>query len=274
MSIQIGVLSGAGRESDCERTLIELEERGGASQAGADRTLFYSGNLANTPKVPHGWNIVSRAGPHGGGNDFRWMLGHLRPDQDALLFEDDTQPCRNAVLKMCRLPVPKGCGASSYYYGEATCAGYVPKGGRTGIYLVEADNLAKTGYVGAQALRVPAWLIARIQTGEFDPPDRAQDYWLGRVVGRLGLKMSVTCPSLVQHIGADSLCTPGADLNGGRRPSFQFPGIDFDALAPWPDYVTSGGPLETTSRVCWCNFHGTYHPGVVSICPQILEQKR
>ncbi len=266
--IQLAVLSGAGRETMLERTVAELEARGGA-RAASSRTVFYSAPKdASPPPLPDGWQLVRRHGPNGGGADFRWMIGELTADSDALLFEDDVQPCKNAIPAMIRHHVPEGCGAVSFYDAGDTI-GHLYAGMTTGLHLVPASGPGDLGFHGAQALRLPAWLIYRMQAGDFDPPHRGQDVWIGRLLQGLGLKIAVTCPSLVQHVGDDSICSPGASLAGARAPAVNFPGEDFDALGEYPETITPG-PWTSRARITRCGFCVEDHPNAVG-CPGVIK---
>lgn len=256
--MQLAVLSADGRDDMPSRTVFELEERG-AAHVVASRTLFYSASTSSpAPAVPPGWRVVRRPGPRGGGADFRWMLDELEPGE-AILFEDDLQPCRNAVPRMLELDVPEGCGARTYYSGGALNGIYT--GRATGTHVLSAK-----GFRGSQAVRLPAWLLERLRAGHFDPPHVCQDVWLERVLEQLGLPIAVTCPSLVQHVGEDSLCSPGADLAGARAPSNNFPGEDFDALGPCGELVVPG-PWTPRSRVTWCALHEMHH-FPANFCPR------
>lgn len=266
--LQLGVLSAAGRPDLTERTCAELDARGGARDVrGLECTLFCSAPpAARELAVPKGWLVNRRAGPRGGGSDFRWMLGELAADADALLFEDDVQPCRRAVEKMIQLEVPKGCGALSYYDAGDTVGGLYSAGCRDDVAIIPASGPGDLGFHGAQALRLPWWLIQRMQDGEFDPPHPGQDVWIGRLLHGVGLKIGVTRMSLVQHVGHDSLCSPGAKLEGVRAPAAIFPGEDFDACGRWPKVIKPGA-WTAPPRVTFCEYHGIEHADAV-ICPR------
>jgi hypothetical protein len=267
---QLAVLSGAGREHQAARTISELNGRGAAGRVHlATRELYYSAPAAAAaPELPAGWSVVRREGPRGGGADFRWMVGQLDPTHDALLFEDDVQPCVNAVRAMLQVPLPPGCGAISFYDAGDTI-GHLYAGMRSGLAVIGANGPNELGFHGAQALMLPSWLIARMQVGEFDPPHAGQDVWIGRLLDRAGLKIAVCCPSLVQHVGDDSLCSPGATLEGARKPSNNFPGEDFDAAGPWPETITPG-PWTPRERITWCDYHGINHADAVA-CPRLVR---
>ena len=265
--LQIGVLLAERREQMGEITIRELEERGAAGVVDI-RTLYYSARDASpAPKLPDGWRLVRRPGPNGGGADFRWMIGQLDPTRDAILFEDDVQPCRNAVPAMMKIEVPDDCGAVSFYDGGHAHELKPYAGPHLGLTRVGPERLSRAGFAGAQALRIPAWLIARMQAGEFDPPAHGQDTWVGRVVADLGLGVAVLCPSLVQHVGEDSLCQPGANLKDWRTPTTTFPGEDFDALGEYPLAITPG-PATPRPRITWCGLHGAHHANAIA-CPAV-----
>lgn len=266
--IQLGVLSGAGRPELTERTCAELDDRGGARAAESilPCTVYYSAPVTERElALPPGWHCVRRNGPQRPGPDFRWMLGELSPVVDALLFEDDVQPCRRAVEKMIAMEVPDGCGALSYYDAGDTVGSLYSAGCTDDVAIIPANGPADLGFHGAQALRLPAWLIMRIQDGEFDPVHVGQDVWLGRLLERLGLSIGVTRVALVQHVGHDSLATPGARLEGARAPAANFLGEDFDACGPWPEALVAGTWTEPP-RVTFCPLHGIEHPDAAA-CP-------
>ena len=258
--VQVAVLTAARREKVAEKTLWEIHNRGRA-WVFPQKVVLYSAPLDRKPPVtPLGWRVVHQYGPRGGGADFRALVRLLDPTMDALVFEDDVQPCRNALLAMYGAKVPDDCAFLSFY----DIGGRYTKRSYHGI--VRADPA--DGWWGNQALRLPWWVIRDFNNGRYEACfSNAQDTWLGNIARDRRLSIGVSAPSLVQHVGEDSLCNPGAGLTGIRGPSPMFPGQDFDAL--------TGRPLEwkpdhadSRERITWCEFHGTHHENATT-CPMI-----
>lgn len=249
MIAQIGVLGTHRRREVLEITLEELNGRGGA-WGYPFRTVYYSAyDVESPPKIPLGWRIERWSGPTGGGNDFRTMVGRLDPTMDAILLEDDVQPCKNAVRMMYSTVVPDDCAFVTFYRWS------------------EDESYAGGSFWGAQAIRMSARMIRDIQLGRHDPPYNAQDVWLGHVSKSMGLRWEAFPVALVQHVGADSLVSPGARLEGLRSPSGYFPGEDWDAMCGhWPEPFH---PERAKGRpaITWCSFHGENHPDALK-CPE------
>ncbi len=259
-SVQIGVLTTESRRIVADATLAEFDENAGGDQF-ADKTIFGTFTSGVGIADRYTWRRLQWEGPNGGGNDFRTMVGHLDPTRDALLFEDDVSPCVNGLLAMAAIPVPEDCAFLSYYdFGQD---GVLVSGTEPGIYKHRAD-----WWHGAQALRLPAWLIRKIQADEFEAPPSGQDLWLGKISHVLGLAIGQTCPSYVQHEGEDSAYAPGSRLEGTRTRTVRFPGIDWDALGDQPpgtlDIIKRG---EKRPAITWCEFHGVNHADAL-VCPR------
>lgn len=242
--IQIGVLAGARREALTAETLANIDWKGGASAFNFPRTLFYSAPASfRAPTLPSAaWKIIRRLGPNGAGADFGWMIDQLDPNLDALLFEDDVYPITNAIVEMSRTEVPDGYAFVSFYDFRNLTDGKA----------VAVDSTNAT-YWGMQAVRLPAWLIWRMQQRDFGPVQGPQDAWMGIIAAKLGMPILQT-PSLVQHIGRVSLHCPGADLVGDREPSHSFP-ESFELSSAEPPF---------------CTFHGCVHPNSTA-CPILGE---
>ena len=261
MACQLAVLGTSRRLPVLEETVRELENRGRAWVL-ARRTVYYAARDCDPePEVPHGWRVVRWVGPNGGANDHRRMIRHLDPTMDAIILEDDVQPCVNAVPKMIATMVPSDCAWISFY----------DFGGPNGYYTGATPGIYKhlnTLFWGVQAIRVRSDVLARAWRGEFADlsPTEGQDVWWGRIADRCGLGMAWLCPSLVQHVGRDSLFAAGSDLVGNRAPSPRFPGEDWDALGDPPERCEVAGPAKERPRLTWCELHGTNHAHPLA-CP-------
>lgn len=263
MNIQLAVLGTHRRRIVLEETIRELEERGRAWVLGR-RTVFYAARDRDpNPDLPTGWRVVRWRGPNGGPSDHRTMIAHLDPTMDAILLEDDVQPCVNAVPAMVATEVPADCAWVSFYdWG--------------GHYTQPEPGLYRHGYEkafwGVQAIRVPARVLAKAWKWrtEFSHLSltEGQDVWWGRIADCLNLKKAFLCPNLVQHVGRDSLFAAGGDLTGVRAQSTRFPGEEWDALADVPARIEQSGYARERTRITWCEFHGAHHPDPL-ICPDV-----
>lgn len=239
--IQIAVFAAARREKLTARTCALLDTHGGARALGCTKTLFYSApSNFDAPDLPPRWRLVRRRGPFAAGLDYAWMCRSFPPETDALIFEDDVYPATNAVCTMTRHHVPPGCAFTAFYdFRNLTNGAPV---------IVDPGKL-----MGTQAMLIPWRTLQVMRDGAkpFYPPADGQETWLNRIAVILGQSIEIT-PSLVQHVGVDSLYAPGSTLIGDRAPSRSFP-----EAFELPQFGNA-----------WCSFHGTYHKDG-QLCPLI-----
>jgi hypothetical protein len=60
-----------------------------------------------------------------------------------------------------------------------------------------------------------------------------------------GAPLAVAVPSIVQHVGAVSLCNPSEPIGGPGRAARNFPGVGFDARELIPFF--GGGAFAATA---------------------------
>lgn len=148
-----------------------------------------------------------------------------------LYFEDDVQPCKNAVTFMERFEVPS-------HLGFITFCDIKHLGIKPGITEVPGWDTTKknnyAGHWGNQALKVPLRSL-KVMLEHKIPPDHgkyASDVVLGLMTA-MPPKASgygVFNPSVVQHTGIRSLVAPTMKWNPYGRLALSYPGSSFDAL--------------------------------------------
>ncbi len=187
--------------------------------------------LANRVRVP-----LIKASPEPRGQKFAYWsalrLGSSWGDDDdgedrrVTILEDDVVLCRNALAYMERVQLPENLDLVSWYDGHAVERISLPgrpAGGH--IVAVQAERFACL-----QAVTYPQRTIRRL----LEAPAAARwrephggDNLIAEVLR--GRHYGVHLPNLVDHVGADSIVSPGQSLEGMRR-ARNFPGADFDAL--------------------------------------------
>ena len=141
------------------------------------------------------------------------------------ILEDDVELCHNALFRMERVSFPPDLDFVTWYDGHA-----VPAGTGAGIHRVPARRfvcLQGVTWTTATAER----LLQSPAAGSWGEPHRA-DLLISQIL--TGRTYGVHTPNLVQHCGADSICSPGHGLIG-LRTAANYPGPDFDALS-LPDW--------------------------------------
>lgn len=152
---------------------------------------------------------------NGGKRDF-WQMLHYEARVDAgddlLILEDDITTARNFIAYARRWP---STYFTSFFNGRRQ-----PEGPRSAELF---------GF--SQAIKVPWRIVEQLVAGGPEPPTlgRHQDDALAWELQRLG-ELVHYHRSLVQHIGARSLCSPGDRLDGFRV-AVDFVGEGFDCLA-------------------------------------------
>lgn len=196
--------------------------------------------------VPANWRVLSCRSDgrsHGTKEAFLGVI-YAAADADAeflLYFEDDVLPCANAVTAMCQIPVPDDIAFLTFCDIKQLCGeDNTPKIRRIDGY----DYETNTGHWGNQALKFPLRALKHLASAGIPPwhYKHASDV-LAAILLTTGSapwrKYGVVSPSLIQHIGAQSLVDPHAPPYGfGRQPA-NFVGEDFDALTlSWPEETT------------------------------------
>lgn len=232
-SAMILVLSVEGRGHEgLKRTVSELQAAG-ADTFDGKKAVYYVG-LGAPPVLRGGWEVVrARRLPRGTTEDTMRALTYARFDREdvdrLLFFEDDVQPCQNAVARMARMPIP---GRVAF----VSCCDLRGLGGLAPALLeVPRDGIDGRGHWGNQALIIPWGTLARVVskwegTVPGTLPRMASDVVLAELACEPGERFGVYAPSLVQHVGDVSLATPGAGLVAEGRVARNFR-ADYDAMS-------------------------------------------
>ncbi len=256
--VQIAVLTTVKRKPVAMITLAELDERAGCKHF-SHRAIYCGAEAGTDPAWVSGWVRHTWRGPIGQIQDYREMISRLDPSKDAILFEDDVQPCRNAALKMATVDVPEDCAFLSFY--DSTTETGPLSGIAPGIY----KHKRPRAFYGSQAIKLPARVISRLQTFQVPDDIKGSDTWLAAFASASDLSIGVYSPSLVQHVGHDSHFSPGSRLTGVRAPTRRFPGEDYDATGIEVGTDVSG-PATGRPPITWCSFHGCHHADAI-VCP-------
>ena len=143
-----------------------------------------------------------------------------RGQERFLVLEDDVEFCHNALHYIAASEHDERFQFVSWFDGHAVPAGAArglhPRAVRTFICL-QAISWTRDA-----ALR----LLESPHAASWSEPHRG-DLLVRRILARG--EYAVHVPNLVEHRGAKSLCSPGAELHGGRVAS-NYVGRSFDAL--------------------------------------------
>lgn len=233
MKTIISVLTSPKRPDYLAQTLVGLD---GAGADGYAKFLAVDG-LTDTVQAPRSWPLVCVGGGRGGStyamlNIFRHAV-EMGADE-LLYFEDDIIPCRRAVTALARMPVRSDCGFLTACDILAVARGLPP-----GVQRIRAadDLRPHRAFWGTMALKIPSRALRYL--AEFEPganQGNHSDVWLGDHLasGRGRWKyFGTVAPSLFQHVGEKSLCSPEQGLEPWRVA--QDFSADFDAGELQPD---------------------------------------
>lgn len=211
-----------------DRTLTSLEAAGALDFAG-DRIVFVDGDPLRVPQRAR-WayaptNNVSRRG-----GSAKALVAILRAAAQlgalyVLYFEDDVVCSRNAISAMAGMVVPTDCWALQFCDIK-----HLGPGAHAAPSLTRhvADH-----HWGTQALKIPSWTLLRVlQSSEPErwPQAFSSDVLLGKIATTEATPhLGIVSPSVVQHVGAHSVCNQGQDLRECGRSAHNFAGVDFDA---------------------------------------------
>jgi hypothetical protein len=209
MSVIVTVTAVPGRENLTRATLESLDQVGGARLVDVPKVLFWTSRNAPPFDLPRDWTLVHHLRTARGHRFEMWdMMRSCADGADLVMFEDDVIACRNAV---------------PYIVGRArdhvvTYCNFLP---RPGIHTAD-------GFHGTQALWVPARLVSRLVEAGPETPHSKSPHNGDTHLARLLIQWREPIEhhrTLIQHVGDDSVCRPGAR----PRPARHFD-ADLDAL--------------------------------------------
>jgi hypothetical protein len=184
-------------------------------------------------ETPPGWDLDFRF-PRSGDRLMMWWAFEraLATGVERLIYcEDDITPCRNAVRRMLRLPIPESVAFVDFHDNRE-----LPDGTAAGLHEVPAQGRAGRGYLGNLCMMFPrrtlAWLAQQDPLSILPQQRRGMLYHASDLV--LGAFLAASpwprylahLPRLVRHDGLVSAAHPEKGLRATR----EFPGADFDAL--------------------------------------------
>jgi len=144
-------------------------------------------------------------------------------DDRILILEDDVELCTNALPYMERAHIPRTLDFVTWYDGHI-----VPTGAAKGIYPANAQYFICLQGVTWQLATAERLLSSPVAAAWSEP--HGGDVLIAKILR--GRAYGVHVPNLVQHLGAESVCSPGATLAGARTAA-NYPGKRFDAATVW-----------------------------------------
>lgn len=232
----LSVLTCPARPQYWERTLLSIDAAGGAYFHGR-RVLFVDGNIDGAiyyrGASASSWEVRGEP-PQGSARAMQAILRAAFEDGAPYLlyFEDDLELAQHAVEVMARLPVPADCWALQFcdvgHVAPKTPAyfdAFYPQ--TSAIHRHKTDH-----HWGTVALKIPRWTLARVDVpvNFWHPRGHSSDVLLGKLGTTDATPyIGVVAPSIVQHIGVESICNPHRALSDHGRSAHNFPGVDFDA---------------------------------------------
>jgi len=261
------VLTSPRRSGYYEQTLALLDEAGGAA---LPRMLFVDGPAspdsikAHSPWGPPGgqytrlappeWIVrscytgESRGGIWGGTkmamvNVLRWAADV--GVSDLYYFEDDVLTSKNAVRAMQAVNVPDDCAFLSFcdikWLGGNDKTPAIRR-------FAGFDEVDGTGHWGNQALKIPQATLQYLRSSQLPlwHYRYGSDVLLSIMVAHgpsPWKSYGVVAPSLVQHVGLNSLVCPNGPQRGLGREAANFIGEDVDALSVVDQINRSPGPM-------------------------------
>lgn len=219
-----------GREATTAETMVRLYANGGGHRLRYPIHLHWTGPTY-PPFDTLGAHVIWWKGARGENTRASYWRSlkaafDLRPDADLVTLEDDVSPALNALPYIERLDV-------NMFTTFFNTRGWEPG----------PHQLDNAGFWGTQCVRIPSRVIARLVAENPNEPGWLQNpsnpkVSLGGLHGAdivLGFMLRAWGEpvfqhrTIVQHVGAQSLCTPGSKLVGIRT-ARDYVGDDFDCM--------------------------------------------
>jgi hypothetical protein len=189
------------------------------------RRVLVSDGLPPAHASGDGWSVAATAQREGQKKSY-WRALALGTEEcrrtgsdRMLILEDDVELCTNALPYMERARLPGAFAFVTWYDGHA-----VRPGAARGIYPAAAMR-----FICLQAITwtpsVAEELLSSEVAAAWSEP-HGGDLLVAKILG--GRSYGVHVPNLVQHLGSESVCSPGVNLSGARTAS-NYAGRKFDA---------------------------------------------
>jgi hypothetical protein len=157
----------------------------------------------------------------------------LSHDGPVTILQDDVSVCRNFRAYLRRFEQYIDEGKQIVKWSDFNC-GFTPRGMLPRLVQCEPETFTCTQavtYSRYWARKILAFLQA-LPVLNHRPPIHGDDNWICEALKVYNQKYFIHRPSIAQHIGYDSIVSPGLTLTDWRR-AHDFVGTDFDPLT-WP----------------------------------------
>lgn len=227
---QFVVTACEGRVETTAKTMLDLVLVGGAGMVTGPLYMHWTSTKPppfEHPRFELVWFVEGR------GNSRASFFRSIRraweadPESDLVIIEDDVSPAKNALPYV------------ELFEARAMTTFFNTRGWATGLHPID-----DSGYWGTQMVKIPARLVGRLAQEDPNTPEwlrnpsnpklshpglHGGDIIMGNMLRAWGEPV-YQHRSIVQHVGAQSLCEPRATLKG-IRVARDFVGESFDCLA-------------------------------------------
>jgi hypothetical protein len=195
-----------------DATIAQIEHERAAGLAVAPVVVCDNTSSEARPELPAGWELKSFSRPPGTLHGNKWAYWEAlrvaaEPGTDAaIVLEDDLDFAPNAARRMVALPVPADLGFIMFF---APAVFQAPRM-FPGMYRTPAP------VVCCQAIKFTRATLEKLLGWQCSVAFQAfveSDQSLEVARAQCGIKYGAHCPELVQHVGAQSVATPGEGLD-------------------------------------------------------------
>ncbi len=191
-----------------------------ASAKSKNRIVVVDGDYL--PKDTTGWQVVYAPKPswdyriHNRFPFWRCLELAVEADEDLVFFEDDVLLCKNGAAYIESYKIPNGLAFVSFFSPELRASDCI------------ATGLPIKNFAFLQGCKFPLETckkLVEMKSAMVSSQLGGSDNCVGKVGNELGWKYGIHCPSIVQHVGRESVVS-GVDTNR-VSPTFR---NDLDAM--------------------------------------------